>query len=72
MAIQTNLNSAPFVAMTLSQSFSFLETVKVAVANWRARNETRKELSRLSARELADIGICYADIPRICRDARAK
>ncbi|CAN5239728.1 DUF1127 domain-containing protein [soil metagenome] len=34
---------------------------------WRKYRETYNELSRLSTRDLADLGITVADIPRIAR-----
>lgn len=37
--------------------------------NWRRYRETCNELSRLSQRELADLGISRADIPSIARQA---
>ncbi|PHP67960.1 DUF1127 domain-containing protein [Zhengella mangrovi] len=38
--------------------------------NWRRERETINELSRLSTRELNDLGIARADIPFIARQAR--
>ena len=35
--------------------------------NWRRYNQTVRELSRLNARELNDLGINRADIERIAR-----
>jgi len=37
--------------------------------NWRRFRETRNELSRLSHRELADLGISRTDITTIARQA---
>ncbi len=37
------------------------------VASWRETRVTRRELSRLSDRELDDIGLCRGDIERIAR-----
>ena len=34
---------------------------------WRKYRETYNELMRLSTRDLADLGITHADIPRIAR-----
>ena len=36
---------------------------------WRKYRETYNELMRLSSRDLQDLGIARADIPRIARDA---
>jgi uncharacterized protein YjiS (DUF1127 family) len=38
--------------------------------NWQAYRRTFSELSRLSNRELADLGISRHDIPRIARNGR--
>ncbi|BCH14315.1 MULTISPECIES: DUF1127 domain-containing protein [Mesorhizobium] len=38
-----------------------------AFRNWRMYNETVRELNRLNARELNDLGINRADIERIAR-----
>jgi len=37
--------------------------------NWRRYNETVRELNRLNARELDDLGINRADIARVARAA---
>ena len=37
------------------------------VAGWNDTRMTRRELSRLSDRELDDIGLCRGDIERIAR-----
>ncbi|MFN3274354.1 MAG: DUF1127 domain-containing protein [Paracoccus sp. (in: a-proteobacteria)] len=37
------------------------------VAAWRESRVTRRELNRLSDRELDDIGLCRGDIERIAR-----
>ncbi|MGP9803794.1 DUF1127 domain-containing protein [Paracoccus sp. NSM] len=37
------------------------------VAGWQEARVTRRELNRLSDRELDDIGLCRADIERIAR-----
>ncbi|TIP99405.1 MAG: DUF1127 domain-containing protein [Mesorhizobium sp.] len=38
-----------------------------AFRNWRMYNETVRELNRLNARQLNDLGINRADIERIAR-----
>jgi uncharacterized protein YjiS (DUF1127 family) len=40
-----------------------------AFRNWRMYNETVRELNRLNARELNDLGINRGDIERIARKA---
>jgi len=50
--------SAGNLAAVISRSFSTLSA-------WNDARITRKSLSKLSARELDDIGLCAADINRI-------
>ncbi|MFC3325908.1 DUF1127 domain-containing protein [Mesorhizobium cantuariense] len=38
-----------------------------AYRNWRMYNETVRELNRLNARQLSDLGINRADIEKIAR-----
>ncbi|PAP96322.1 DUF1127 domain-containing protein [Mesorhizobium wenxiniae] len=40
-----------------------------AFRNWRMYNETVRELNRLNARQLNDLGISRGDIERIARKA---
>jgi uncharacterized protein YjiS (DUF1127 family) len=40
-----------------------------AFRNWRMYNETVRELNRLNARQLSDLGISRADIETIARKA---
>jgi uncharacterized protein YjiS (DUF1127 family) len=40
-----------------------------AFRNWRMYNETVRELNRLNARQLSDLGISRADIEKIARKA---
>lgn len=37
------------------------------IASWKDTRVTQRELSRLSDRELDDIGLCRGDIPRAAR-----
>ncbi|CAM3494208.1 DUF1127 domain-containing protein [Paracoccus nototheniae] len=41
--------------------------VSALFASWRDTRVTRRELGRLSDRELDDIGLCRGDIERIAR-----
>ncbi len=45
------------------------EVLKARVSNWKRYNRTVSELSALSTRELADLGIARGDIARIAREA---
>ena len=40
-----------------------------AFRNWRMYNETVRELNKLNARQLSDLGITRGDIERIARKA---
>ncbi|MBR9652663.1 DUF1127 domain-containing protein [Thalassovita aquimarina] len=42
-------------------------SLRDAIVNWNTTRVTRNELSRLSARELEDIGLCRADIAKVAR-----
>lgn len=46
-----------------------LRTIMKNYRNYKSVQATKRELSRLSNRELADIGISRADIPRLAREA---
>ena len=39
------------------------------IREWKRYNQSLSELSRLGDRELADIGICRSDIPRVAWNA---
>jgi uncharacterized protein YjiS (DUF1127 family) len=43
----------------------FLSHLLSAYRQWRRYNQSLRELNRLGDRELADIGISRADIPRV-------
>jgi uncharacterized protein YjiS (DUF1127 family) len=45
---------------------------KTGIKRWNRYNQTRRELDLLTDRELADLGILRADIPRVARDAMAR
>ena len=40
--------------------------------NWRRYRETIGELTRLSNRELSDLGISRADIPHVARESNVR
>lgn len=57
--------------ISAGRSTSFFASLIGAVAAWNDARITRNALSRLSARELDDIGLCYGDIETIAtRSAR--
>ena len=45
------------------------EVLKTRITTWKRYNRTVTELSGLTNRELADLGIARADINRIAREA---
>jgi uncharacterized protein YjiS (DUF1127 family) len=45
------------------------EVLKTRIAAWKRYNRTVAELSQLSSRELADLGIARGDINRVAREA---
>jgi uncharacterized protein YjiS (DUF1127 family) len=46
-----------------------LTSLRARFAAWRAYRVTLRELSQLTDRDLADIGVCRSDIPAIARRA---
>jgi uncharacterized protein YjiS (DUF1127 family) len=56
--------SRPAAEGVLGGAFSF-GGLTAAIATWNDRRVTRRELSKLSDRELEDIGLCRADIDTI-------
>ncbi|PIB24011.1 hypothetical protein BFP76_01810 [Amylibacter kogurei] len=67
MAIHSPVKTAPFGAISVFRAINVLDNVRSTVATWYARRLTAKELSRLSDRELTDIGLCYGDISTVCQ-----
>ncbi len=57
-------HSRPAAEGAFGGGFSF-GGLFAAIAAWNDRRVTRRELSRLSDRELEDIGLCRADIDTI-------
>ncbi|WP_395685731.1 DUF1127 domain-containing protein [Aestuariivirga sp.] len=45
------------------------EVLKTRYASWKRYSRTVQELEALSSRDLADLGITRADIPRLAREA---
>jgi len=68
VAIDTTRAAAPAIA---SRIISAVYEFAAAVSAWNDARMTRNALSRLSARELEDIGLCRGDIEEIAaRGAR--
>ena len=55
----------PAVGLSFGRIAQFVVSMFGAVAAWNDARVTRKSLSKLSARELDDIGLCYGDIDAI-------
>ena len=67
-SFETNRTTAGLSAGRLSH---IVASIFGAVADWNDARITRNALSKLSARELDDIGLCYSDIDAIVtRSAR--
>lgn len=60
-AIETNRS---FALGGIGNSFALLSTL---IGSWKDQRTTRRELNRLSDRELEDIGLCRADIDQVAR-----
>ena len=65
MATFETTRPAPFGALTAHRVISALDGVRLAVVDWNEKRATRSALSKLSDRELADIGLSRGDIDRI-------
>lgn len=61
MATFETTRPAPFGAVTLYRVVSAFEIVRDALVEWNSKRVTRNALSRLSDRELADIGLSRSD-----------
>lgn len=67
MAAYESSRAAPFGAISIFRSVQFLSEVFASVSAWNNTRVTRKSLSKLSDRELDDIGLCRGDIEMIGR-----
>ena len=57
--------SRPVAGLSAGRAVSFFVNLFGAVAAWNDARITRKSLSKLTARELDDIGLSYGDIDEI-------
>ena len=57
--------SRPVVGLSFGRISSFVVSMFGAIAAWNDARVTRNSLSKLSARELDDIGLCHGDIDSI-------
>ncbi len=67
MATFETSRTAPLGAITVFRSVQSLARVSDMLQTWNAGRVTRKALSKLSNRELDDIGLCRGDIDLIGR-----
>ena len=67
MAAVETTRPAPLGAITTYRALNSLSNVAVAFAAWNDTRVTRKALSKLSDRELDDIGLCRGDIEMLGR-----
>lgn len=65
MATFETTRPAPFGAETVYRIVSVAEAAFSALVDWNNRRITRNALSRLSERDLADIGLTLADVDRM-------
>ncbi len=69
MAYQGLTRPAPLGAETAYHIVSRVEALWNAFVEWNDARRTRRELERLSLRQLEDIGLTPADIDRVARNA---
>lgn len=67
MATYETSNTAPLGAITVFRMVQSLSNAGAAFKGWNSARITRKALSKLSNRELDDIGLCRGDIDLIGR-----
>lgn len=65
MAHITARNAIPFGALTVHRMVTAVTNRIEAVRHWSRRRRTVAELSRLSPRQLEDIGLTPADVRRM-------
>ena len=65
MATIETTRPAPFGAETIYRIVSAADGLRMALVDWNNRRITRNALSRLSERDLADIGLTLADVDRM-------
>ena len=67
MAAYETSHAAPFGAITTYRIVKTVADAAKALRGWNDRRVTRKALSKLSDRELDDIGLCRGDVEMIGR-----
>lgn len=66
MAAFETTRPAPFGAIATYRLVQRFSDLHAALVEWNDARKTRAALSRLSDRELDDIGLCRGDIDDIC------
>lgn len=67
MAATQTSHTAPFGAISIFRAVQGIGSMIAAVSAWNDARITRKALSKLSDRELDDIGLCRGDIETLTR-----
>lgn len=67
MAATQTSRTAPFGAISIFRAVQGFSNFVAAVSAWNDARMTRKALSKLSDRELDDIGLCRGDIETLTR-----
>lgn len=67
MAAVETTRPAPYGAITTYRAINSLTNALGALSSWNDARVTRKALSKLSDRELDDIGLCRGDLEFIGR-----
>ena len=67
MAAYESSAAAPLGAVSIFRSVQLFSVMFASVSAWNDARVTRKALSRLSDRELDDIGLCRAEVNMIGR-----
>ena len=67
MATYETSRTAPFGAISVFRMVQSVSQVATALQTWNSARVTRNALSKLSNRELDDIGLCRGDIELIGR-----
>jgi len=67
MAATQTTRPAPFGAISIFRAVQAVSRLLAAIATWNDARITRKALSKLSDRELDDIGLCRGDIEVLTR-----
>jgi uncharacterized protein YjiS (DUF1127 family) len=58
-----------YITTVNPRGMTMFEALKSRYSTWKRYSRTVQELEALSSRDLADLGITRADIPRLAREA---